>query len=66
MTIKKSTELNSNFLENSLCDYITDLEKKEHKCKNHIDKRVLAWKISDAKHQLGQALDTAVRHQAER
>lgn len=64
-TPKKITELSSNFLENSLCDYIIDLEKKGNKAHNPIDKRILAGKIADAKHQLSQALDTEVRHQEE-
>lgn len=62
---KKPAELNSNFLENSLCDYITDLEKKGNKAHNPIDKRILAGKVADAKHQLSQALSTEARHQEE-
>ena len=54
--------LKSNFYEESLCDYITDLEKKLNRAKSHIDKSILAGKISDAKKNLSQALGTESRH----
>lgn len=60
--IKQSNELQSNFIEDSLCDYIKDLECKQKKVKNHINKQVLSGKISDARHSLNQCLNASVRH----
>jgi len=51
----------SNFLENSMCDYITDLEKKLSKAPAN-SKPILAGKVADAKRILSQCLGSVVHN----
>ena len=56
------TSLTSNFFENSLCDYIADLEKKQNKTSGMTDKKILSGRIADARSLLSQTLASGHEH----